>query len=133
MNVSDVKIYPYEEIVYIGIKQWKELSESDKMIKRSLWNLIGPYIVCKKAESIDSLVSLVFEHTKLGNDVLISLTHRYDYNAKQAIWFDTPTCTLLQYLEKVSNPQVIKIDNEKGMVLVSNTNILGEINVAFWK
>ena len=133
MNVSDVKIYPYKEIVYIGIKQWKELSESDKMIKRSLWNLIGPYIVCKKAESIDSLVSLVFERTKLGNDVLISLTHRYDYNAKQAIWFDTPTCTLLQYLEKVSNPQVIKIDNEKGMVLVSNTNIPGEINVAFWK
>lgn len=132
MSQSDVKIYPYKEILYSKIQQFKALSESDKIIKKSLWNLVGPFLVCTNQKSVTAATSLFFERSNLGNDTLISISHRYDYNAKQAIWFDSPACTLIKYLENVYNPQIINNDNGKGIVLISNTNIPGELKIAFW-
>lgn len=132
MNKSYAIIYPYKEILYMRIQEYKDLSESDKMIKMSLWNLVGPYLVCKDQKSVDTAATLFFKHSTLGNDTLISITHRFDYKTKKAIWFEAPACTLVKYLENTYNLQIVKNDNGKEIILISNTDIPGELKVACW-
>lgn len=131
---------PYNEIVNSEEKVWNELSESEKAYRRSLWELVGPYMVCDTKDNSYSVESskLFFGTRYLANDVLKEVIRRYNFSNGSPIWIkqprngDSSSFNVAKYVTKVKEPEILFDSTDAGKLVVVSNGENDEIIVALW-
>jgi hypothetical protein len=139
---EDLGFCPYNDIIHNNEAYWKDdITEYDKGVRTALWNLVGPFIVCRVPAAIPYTVetSKLFFGTKtLANDVLISIIKRYDFKTNAPIWIsqcrkpDSSDRPVAEYIIECKNPELIFSELDAGKIVVISDGEDGELLIGFW-
>lgn len=131
---------PFNEIIHTQEKVWDELSEKEKGCRSSLWELVGPYMVCdpEKLSHCVEAGKLFFGTRYLANTVLKEIIKRYNFQEAAPIWIKQPRegygaeVNVAEYVLRTKKPEIIFDSTDAGKLVVVSDGENGELIVALW-